>query len=168
MNKKIKIAFNPHNLRESVLPFRGIYDLRKILDLLFEHYYNSGNLLDLLPQCITEENCAKNVAYLQQKISPSTFSFIVTNSRRFDLDEEGYINSGDWYAHVVIDGKLDPRFLEGIKVLKSFFADKKWDSFDFAEDRAINPIEDSNVKKMYQHLLNEEEFDKNIQEDGKR
>ncbi|HCO24198.1 MAG: hypothetical protein CME31_17005 [Gimesia sp.] len=164
MNQKIKFAFDPYNLRESVLPFRGIYDLKKMLELLDEYYCTPNVLFNLLPQCITKANCAQKIAYLQQKADPDTFSFIVTNSRRLDLDEVGYLNSGDWYAHVVIDGKLDPRFLEGIKVLRSFFSDKKWDSFDFVGDRPIRPFDDSMYKKKYQHLLNKDEFKKNCQE----
>ncbi|KAA0131481.1 hypothetical protein FYZ48_25380 [Gimesia chilikensis] len=152
MNKKKKFAFSPYNLRATIEPFRGIYDLRQMFELLNEFVYDANAILNLLPQCFTQDNCEENVKFLKDKLSPSSFSFVVTNSRRFDLDEDEtpYVNNADWYAHVVIDGKLDPRYLEGLKVLKSYFSDEKWDSYDFVGDRPYGNFDDPEDRKKCQ------------------
>ncbi|QDU08152.1 hypothetical protein [Gimesia aquarii] len=122
--------FNHFNMRESFEPFKGVYDLRQLLKILDDYDYTPSELIYLIPQVTTEENCEINMRLLSEYISHNAFSFIVRNSRLFVLDEAAYSTDDDWYAHVVIDGKLDSHFVEGIKVMKSFFTDEKWDSYD--------------------------------------
>lgn len=101
--------------------FRGIYDINTMINLIIDYDLPPYEAFDVLIQCFTRENAEANIEVLQEKLPIRFFDFLRTNMLLHEWETYYESISHPMFSHVVENGDFDPKYKEGVEVLKTYF-----------------------------------------------
>ncbi|QDT41974.1 hypothetical protein Pan241w_20540 [Gimesia alba] len=134
---------NWNDIQKSFEPFKGVFELQDLIKLCSDISIAAWEACYLLPQCFTEENFEENIVLIEKEWGKHFVDALVVEVREGMLSEVDSLLDSEAFSHVVQNGEFDSHFLKGIKVLKSHFADNKWDLYlDANKDRTDKSVRD--------------------------
>jgi len=97
--------------------WRGIYDVDRMMKAIVRCNMAPFEVCWIYPLCITEDNAVYALNVLNN-LRPSYVQMLDHFVRVFSLDDVFKDMSNPEYQHFVIDGQMDPRYVNGLRTLK--------------------------------------------------
>lgn len=102
--------------------FRGLYDINTMIKIILDYDIPPYEAFDVLIQCFTKENVETNLEVLRNDLPVRFYEFLRDNIIIFKWDSFYSSIELPLLAHIDKDGEVDPKYIEGVEVLKKYFS----------------------------------------------
>ena len=103
--------------------FRGLHDINTMVKIILDYDLPPYEAFDVLIQCFTKENVETNLEILRNDLPARFYEFLRDNIIIFKWDSFYSSIELPILAHIVENGEVDPKYIEGVEVLKKYFSE---------------------------------------------